>query len=353
MEAALGGRPVRSASFVVRDEKLLACLISFGLLMLVHQSRRVFDFPYDSAEYWALARPQVLLHWASSRGYFYPTLLMPLRYVCDHVTDPILAFRLGNSLAYGIALSLLVPAFFQRAFGGKVTLLRRLVPVVLLGTLFPGVLIYPLSDLPALMFALGALYLALRGLEATSRAQMMGYMFAAGFLIAAAYNTRTIYMFAMAGLIVLVAVARPTSGLMPRWISVAAVLAGIVAVSAPQVAVNQMTHGVATPAVRAVQGDRSLFASQLVWGITLQRYETTIAQDAPQPTVFYRDPVGEQLFQEVAGGGDLFSLGYYAQVVLSHPVDFLALYGRHMINGLDVRDGMVYVRKPSTLRTLA
>jgi hypothetical protein len=67
--------------------------------------------------------------------------------------------------------------------------------------------------------------------------------------------------------------------------------------------------------------------------------------------VFYLDPDGEQLFHEVAGQGDLFSLRYYLKVVAKHPVHFLSLYTRHVINGLDVRDGIVYTRKPSPLRT--
>jgi hypothetical protein len=103
--------------------------------------------------------------------------------------------------------------------------------------------------------------------------------------------------------------------------------------------------------VQARVENHSLFASQLVWGMTLQRYETTISADAPAPTVFYRDPDGELLFNEVAGRGDLFSLPYYLTVVAQHPVHFLSLFTRHVINGLDVRDGNVYTRKPSPLRT--
>ncbi len=53
----------------------------------------------------------------------------------------------------------------------------------------------------------------------------------------------------------------------------------------------------------------------------------------------------------MAGQGDLFSLRYYLKVVAEHPVHFLSLYTRHVINGLDVRDGIVYTRKPSPLRT--
>jgi hypothetical protein len=39
------------------------------------------------------------------------------------------------------------------------------------------------------------------------------------------------------------------------------------------------------------------------------------------------------------------------QVVAQHPLHFLGLYTRHAINGLDVRDGILYTLEASPLRT--
>ncbi|MEO7391142.1 MAG: hypothetical protein ABIU58_03145 [Ramlibacter sp.] len=345
--------PDRIAAFVEGHQRSLACLASFAILVTLHFSHRLAVMPFDAGEYWDLARPQALWNSRTHRGYLFPALLLPLRTLCDLSSHPLLIFRMAMSLVYALALPLLVPAAFQQAFGGKATFARRLVPVSLLAVIFPGVLLYPLSDLPALLLALGALYLALRGMQQDTTGRFLGMLAASGMAMGAAYNTRTIYLFIPAGMLALLALLTFHArfrGYM-RWMGIASAVAGMLAVSVPQLLINQRTHGVSSLAVQAHVDNHSLFASQLVWGMTLQRYETTISQGAPAPSVFYLDPDGAQLFNEVAGRGDLFRLPYYLTVVAQHPVHFLSLITRHVINGLDVRDGIVYTRKPSPLRT--
>jgi hypothetical protein len=342
----------RAAIAIHHHQRSLACILSFAVLLALHRSYGIVEMPFDAGEYWHLASPDVFGKLPSFRGYAFPALLWPLRFLFELAGNSWLVFRLGMSLIYAVLLALLVPAVFQQAFGGTVSFARRLVPVLLLGALFPGVLVYSLSDLPALLLAMGALYLALRSQQQPSLRRFVATLFASGVLMGAAYNTRTIYMFAMAGLLVLVAFRGKRLGTeFPRWIGIAAVLAGVFAVSLPQLFVNQRTHGISSLAVQARVNNHNLIASQMVWGMTLQRYETTVSAEAPAPTVFYLDPDGIQLFNQVADDGDLFSLRYYLKVVAQHPVHFLSLNTRHAINGLDVRDGNVYTRKPSPLRT--
>lgn len=344
---------LRLAVMIDRHQAALACAIAFVFLMALHQGYGFSGFHYDSAQYWSLATFESLSTLPSSRGYIFPTLLLPLKYLSPLAASPTTTFRVGASIVYGILLTTALPAAFQQAFGGKITLLRRLVPVALLAMLFPGVLLYPLSDLPAVLLAFTALMCALRGMEASaSRSRFAWLLFAAGLLMGAAYNTRTIYLFAglPLGLLVLVTIRGPwAKAPFPRWLGLAAFAAGVVLVSLPQLAINKRTHGVNSLAVQAVVNKRSLFASQMVWGMTLQRYETTL--NGSSSAVYYTDPAGEQLFHEVAGNGDLFSLPYYLKVMAQHPLEFIALYTRHLVNGLDVRDGLVYTHKPSPLRT--
>jgi hypothetical protein len=344
----------RVANILDRHQRSLACIVSIAILMMLHRWYDIRNLPNDAGEYWHLSSPDVLGNLRFHRGYVLPVLLLPLHYLADRMADPFQVFRLVMSCIYGAALALLVPAAFQQAFGGKVSFGRRLVPVLLLAAIFPGVLLYPLSDLPALLLALGGLYFALRGMEQPNARRFVGMLAASGALMGAAYNIRTIYLFVAVGLLallVLLAVHPKRTKAHPHWIGLAAVIAGIIAVSLPQLVINQRTHGVSSLAVQSRVDNRSLFASQLVWGMTVQRYETTINPDAPTQTVFYLDRDGIQLFNEVAGQGNLFSRRYYMKVVAEHPVRFLALYTRHVINGLDVRDGLQYTRKPSPLRT--
>ena len=332
----------------------LAILVATALLMAMHQSFGVVTHHFDSGQYWELATLENLGHLPSARGYVFPFLLLPLRYVCSISPDPALTYRGGMSLIYGVLLTTLVPAAFREAFGGTISLTRRLVPVLLLATLFPGLLLYVLSDLPAMLMAFAALMCTLSALQPTaSRRQFIGALFAAGLLIGAAYNTRTIYLFAgiPLGLLVLWTIRGPwVKAPFPRWLGLLAFAAAVIAVSLPQLAINQRTQGINSLAVQSAGYSKSLFALHLAWGMTLQRYETAVGGEARGAQVYYFDPAGARLFDQAAGGGDLFSVPYYLKVVAQHPLDFIALYTRHAINGLDVRDGLVYTHKLSPRR---
>ena len=345
----------RLTQLIDRHQAALAWAIASALLLALHYSYGYTGHHFDSAQYWGLASFETLGNVPSSRGYVFPALLAPLRSVSSLADNPVHIYRLGMSIIYGGLLTTLLPAAFRQAFGGSLSLARRLVPVLLLAILFPGLLLFPLSDLPAVLLAFAALLCALRGMDATaSRNQFIGLLVAAGALMGAAYNTRTIYLFAGIPLGLLAAVtvrgawARAPY---PRWLGLLAFVAGIVAISLPQFAINMRTHGTTSFAVQSAIHSKSLFATQLVWGMTLQRYETTLSRDTPGPQVYYFDPAGARLFKETAAGGDLFSLPYYMKVVAQHPLEFVALYARHVVNGLDVRDGLVYTLKPSPLRS--
>ena len=79
----------------------------------------------------------------------------------------------------------------------------------------------------------------------------------------------------------------------------------------------------------------------------MQRYETTIARGAA-PAVHYLDPAGMQLLERICReDGPIESVGGYLRAVSRYPLEFMGVYGRHFINGLDVRDGRAYVTRPS------
>ena len=342
------------AELIDRHQAALASAIATLLLLALHDAFGFTGFHFDSYQYWQMATFENLSTVRSARGYFFPALLAPLNYLTSVSGSPLLTYRMGMSLSYGVLLTTLLPAAFRQAFGGKLTLPRRLVPVVLMATLFPGMLLYPLSDLPAFALALAALMCALRGLEVTaSRRRFIVLLFAAGALMGAAYNTRTIYLFAAVPLALFAIMTFRgtwTGSGFPGWLGLSAIIAGVVVISLPQAAINKQLRGVNSLAVQTDINNKGLFASQLAWGITVQRYETTLHAEALSSQVLYLDPAGAKLFRETMDGGDLFSPWYYLHVVSRHPLDFLALYTRHVVNGLDVRDGLIYTQKPSPQR---
>ena len=136
-----GNRWARLAALTDRHQALLACVASMGILLALHYGHGVTHLPNDAGEYWHYSKPGVLGNLPTHRGYLWALLLLPLHLVDTSAVHILTTHRLGLTLAYGLLLPTLVPAFFVQAFGGKVSFLRRLLPVCLLAQIFPGVLI--------------------------------------------------------------------------------------------------------------------------------------------------------------------------------------------------------------------
>ncbi|MGH8435034.1 MAG: hypothetical protein ACRERX_11235 [Pseudomonas sp.] len=330
-----------------RREKLLSFVLASFLFLLLNQLKNVTTFPFDSGNYWELSNPAVFLRDANNiRGYVFPLLLFPMSSLAkisgDYAYYP---YRICSSLIYAYLLTNLLPSFYQNIFGGTISLARRLVAPVFLATLMPGLIIYPLTDLAALLMLIGAVHIVLR--LSPGRFSTRGFVaiIMAGIIAGAAYNTRTIYIFPVACMLLSIPffllAGQPFK---PRILATSAFIAGLAIVSAPQALINLKTKGQFNPLVMTNTTGKSLFVHQLLLGITLQRYETSIDPSAPAPTRFFYDAAGEKLLSDAKIEKANFSVGTYLALLAKHPLDFAAIYGRHIVNGLDIRDGDVYVR---------
>jgi len=158
-----------------------------------------------------------------------------------------------------------------------------------------------------------------------------------------AYNTRTIYLFSVALIVIGIAtMLYRNHPVRTRLLAISAFSIGVAIACAPQVLINKKNYGSLSPAVISTVENRSLFANQLLWGITLQRYETSVDKNSPGPAVFYLDKAGELLFKENNIGKHPFGVKEYLVLALRNPIAFIGIYGRHLVNGLDLRDGDVY-----------
>lgn len=338
-------------SFLKRHQEVSAFVASAILFLVLHVKMNIVTFPYDAGEYWALSRPSVFFDFpATTRGYFLPMLLSPAQFFSDLGSNVSLqVFRVLTSIIYAFSLAILLPSFFIRVFGGKVSFYRRMIVPVLMTALFPGVIVYPLTDLPAILLLIGGLncLLCISSGEASFRRNFY-CLLGSGFLIGAAYNTRTIYMFsALCAFIVIPLFLYKRESLKAKvWATIAFVI-GLTLVSLPQAYINLKTKNTFTPVVLTSSGGKSLFALQLMWGITIQRYETVI-DPSVAPTRYYIDQSGRRIVDLEAITKDKVSIREYFSLVRKYPMDFFGLYVRHFINGMDLRDGEVYITDAKT-----
>ena len=328
--------------------KIYSFLAIFLILFVTHQILGIIKYPYDAGFYWDLSTPASMVNFPDVvRGYIYAFLLLPIHVLSDTINDSgRIVFRLGTSIIYAYLLTGPVADFFLQCFGGRLTLIRRILFAALAIGVFPGLFLYPLSDLPAAI----ALIIAIVFADSAKQKYWLGFLFFSGMAASAAYNIRTIYLFAFIALLFIIPfVFLRNKCWRARGLGMIAFFLGALVVALPQMAINKRIHGVATPLVLATVKGKSLMATQLYWGVTIQRYETYTGGDTPAPSLYYRDPAGislrtldESLFTDDP------TLGGYISLVAKHPVQFLGIYGRHFINGIDIRDGMVYIKKQST-----
>jgi len=339
----------------VREHEVLSSFFFASLLIFVlQQFKGVTNFPWDARGYWHLSDPSIFFNYPNEiRGYFYPLLLLPAHAVTNlagiYHNYP---YRIYSSIIYGALLACLLPAFYQHAFGGKVTFLRRMVVPVLVAILCPGPIIYPLSDLPAFLLLVASLLALLKLREKNApQSWMLVLLGVSGFLAGGAYNTRTIYLFpALIMLAMIPFYLFHDKSRTTKLIAVSAFVAGTLLVSIPQSIINHYRHGTFSPMVIYQNTDKSLFALQMMWGITNQRYETSIDPLSPSPSLFYMDKAGERLFADEKLETANVSIREYLSLVAKRPIDFIGIFGRHVVNGLDLTDGDVYVKSNKASR---
>lgn len=317
--------------------------MAFGLaalfFMAVHAVYDISFFLHDAAEYWRQAGSIS----AGGRGYLLPFLLAPARRFASDAAA-LSAYRWMSSVVYAAILTVVMPRCFVGIFGGKLTVLRRLVPCILMVTVFPGLLVYPMSDLPALFFSLGSVAVLAGWHDGRHRGWKP--LLLAGALAGAAYNTRSIYLFAFAVLALAVLLAS-RGGWARRAGFLAALCAGFLLVNLPQLAINKHFHRIYS--IAPTPG-KDLFAFQLFAGLEVQRYETTTEPDGRRAGVPYMDREGVRIVKESGFGPQERTFANYLSVLGEFPFDVLGIYGRHLINGLDVRDGRIYIVQRASTR---
>ncbi|MHC8328122.1 hypothetical protein [Pseudomonas sp. LB1P83] len=332
-------------------QRLFSFFTVFLLSLMLHRIMDISFYPFDSSLYWSLSSPSVIVNFPEvARGYFYPLLLVPVHALADVAGDNgRIVFQFASSAVYAYLLTGPIANFFLKTFGGTLSFARRTVFALLTIAVFPGLFLFPLSDLPALLVLIIGVALATR----VNSQYWWCWLFLSGAAVSAAYNIRTIYLFAaMALFVVVLFVFMQGIPWRLRAFGMLAFLLGALIVATPQMLINKRIHGTATPLVIAMVKGKPLMAQQLYWGMVVQRYETYAGKDSPAPSLYYRDPAGIALRNLDDSSFSDPSMRGYLSMVLKHPVQFLGIYGRHFINGLDVRDGIVYAEKSSTNKSV-
>ena len=99
-------------------------------------------------------------------------------------------------------------------------------------------------------------------------------------------------------------------------------------------------------------GNQNLFLKQLNWGITYSKYETYVGEESQysSPGVKFKDNTGERIIG-LEGGEYPQSIGEWFALVLRYPLDFMGIFGRHIISYITPTYSEVYINNLNTNKT--
>lgn len=330
-----------------------------GALLVLGLTSSEWGLYGDAAGYWSLSssferggRFALEGYEDRLRGYVVPLMLWGVRQLAARLSvDPLVMFRVCSALVGALTFALVLPALVARLLGLRPSL-RGAAMFAFLGVLFWwGHFLHPLSDFPALFLLSSGLLLLPHQIDKRWSAPAA---LLAGICLGLAAIARPINLATLAvatGLVGWYAVRHRA-----RWTAVTAALlfvAGIWLAVWPQSSVNGRIFGTPNPFARARVGERapSLYLQQLVWGLSIQRYETNLDGVFPV-AVMFTDPGGQALLGLNPAQDPRFlpyvantTYSSYLALTVRHPFMYAVLVGRHLFNGLDVAYATPYVAR--------
>ncbi|WP_143164056.1 hypothetical protein [Hymenobacter daecheongensis] len=306
------------------------------------------ELVFDAGKYWTLterffrySRFQLLAYDDSLRGYLLALLNLPAKALV-HFTGvaPLVFTRVMGAANAALLFGWAGPALWRALFPAAALSKASRAAFVALGFLFwRDYFNFPLSDFPAVLAMATSLWLIVRR-------KAFGPLLLAGALLAAAVNIRPVYLVA-APLVMVLTITQAAATWSARWRGVAALALGFTCLSAPQLLINARHYQRPTPLVLARDARfpaANLYLSQLGWGVVVQKYETTLDAAFPAPRMLYVDPAGQRLLRQQALR-HFPDYATYLRALARQPLEFAALYGRHLFNGLDVQYASPYIRQ--------
>ncbi|RYE22271.1 MAG: hypothetical protein EOP45_08445 [Sphingobacteriaceae bacterium] len=273
------------------------------------------------------------------RGYLYPLSLLPAYVFCYLTKIPIvwIAKLLGVFWAT-LLFAWVLPRFWNSLTGRahSYSIVSFMAMVIFIVWSWGDYFSFTLTDFPAFtLFLLSLLWL---------RSGKSGVAWLlSGISLAAALNFRPIYLAAIpgVGLLFMYSLIKIEKN---RILYAIYFLAGTSLVLVPQFLINIHSFNAHSPFVLGYYNNSPLYQWHLAWGLKVQKFESAIVEPVTNiKLVVTHDVIGNRLLQSITGGKAFASIHQYVLALLSHPIDFICLFARHLFCNLDIRYNAPYL----------
>ena len=284
----------------------------------------------------------------NNRAYTWPlvyALLTGFGHFSIHV------FRFLNSLMYAFLMCVIMGNLFEEIFEIKISGIKRSVPVILTVMFWPGLILYPLIDIMAVLTSMISVYMFYLMYKRDNMPGVFALAVISGFASDAALNMRATYKYCMyAGIIVLLIMSVKKRKVSFLAVSVAGYVLGAGISAAPQIYANWINYGIIgwdNPLSYWNGGNRMVYL--LYEGYINPRIECYIGPGSNEwisAAITSVDPVANAIFHKYGVEMDLaeqYALTDFIRMVLRHPAESAAMYTSHAINCLDARYGIIYI----------
>jgi len=300
------------------------------------------------------------------RAYLYPFILAcimdgasRLSFVLPGIDWFVILRWILESLFFAFFFYHVFPSLFQKIAYQKMNMAPVVTGARLLFSaasilLWRGLLVYTLSDLPALCFMAFALnaffeFIAAQNDERSTVSGNVWLCVQMGLGAAAAYYIRPIYMVCILFMCVIVLTSAVRKRQMANCLYLPIVLSSMLLLAVPQIQINHANYGTSSPLVQtqASHGGQSLYLMQLNWGIFIERFEGNLNTNTyPLVGVAFATPSAEKLlgYDYASGRTPFTSYGEYFSFCLKHLPSVTAIYLRHVFNGFDLVYGSIYAK---------
>lgn len=336
----------RFITWISKKQALLSFLISSLFLILFylffveekqfyHDAKGYFQY---TKSFWNGSFSLYNYSINSIRGYFYPLLLF-VPYSAAKVLniDASMTISMFCAVFSSFIFTIILPKLFIYK-ETAINIIGRILPLALFLIYWEDLIYVPLSDFWSAGFIFIAILILYKfNIEAKDKYLKNSLLsLLAGTLLYATYNTRTIYLFVIPVIIALFFIYNVKKSSRNLIKYSALILCGLLICSIPQMIINKHSNDIVSPLVITsnTKYSEGLFNFQLETGIEVQRYETIIVNlesGHPKGGVKFYDDSGLYI-KQLENIDKIRSIEEYISLVVKYPLDFLGIYGRHLIN---------------------
>lgn len=278
------------------------------------------------------------------RGYAWPLLLAVFKTMGMNTK---IGYCLFLSLFFSTGLVYAVPEMIENIFNRKVGWFSRIVPLVLTMLFWNGLIIYPLSDVPAVITVAVGFLLLLIAQKSDRLSLQVFFSLLAGLFMGISYYIRSGCKYAcfIAVLIVLFSdsVEKKGSDVKKRASILIMMLIGILISTIPQFLINFYCNGKISYEV-PIFFTTTIQNQEYYNGFVNLRYETNVSGIHPEVVMISYDTLMDKLLAVENISKDDVTLTVILKLFLKYPFEFLGLYATKLATCLDPRYGnSVYV----------